>query len=654
MRSAVIAMLFAGGIVRGAQSPSEAAVEWLRHVADGEAETDLADETAISPDASEEDLKSIRKRIDHLRKDLRAGDLKAVADKQDGDLAAVLVSQITNYDANSVQVHAVGLVKSEDRWLPAPLPSSFNNTGLSLRPGFLQRVQKLEDWMLRTRSAQLVRLKDDAFSLLFDEMKKAKIPHGLLESSPGKIAADFLTALQSKDLPSALAMSGGLETPRPTDFDEVFQVLSRVLRQKKITHPGWRLLAAPEAVRAVVRAEQGASDGLVSIVGLDPAGNFQARPQARAVHLPFVRSKAGTWRIHLPRELLSPPLHEKVPGREADDAAIDADLVASFPAKAAASLASGDAPTARVAAESIVAALRAPSFASVCARMDLSGEPDVVLAGVGRAAHLWQRIHHPSESSAPILLDVKEAGDGACALVQMFSNREPRNPAIETICLRRKQGGGWLAHPAFSGSDALPGFEDGGELEGLVAAALAAREKDWSAGVLVRIGGIAADSAPSEEEARKAAEGWRSAIVAGDGAGMLSLSACFDDEAGSTRLLKNTGYELASRQKGEILGIHRAGRWAALSLRVPPAAGDDSAASYPLVVVVATPAGPRVLPELDLFDPLTRSREFLNRSVWERVSARLPEGARGELESIYEKHRTLSAADRARRPKSTE
>ena len=69
---------------------------------------------------------------------------------------------------------------------------------------------------------------------------------------------------------------------------------------------------------------------------------------------------------------------------------------------------------------------------------------------------------------------------------------------------------------------------------------------------------------------------------------------------------------------------------------------------------MATPAGPRVLPELDLFDPLTRSREFLNRSVWERVSARLPEGARGELESIYEKHRTLSAADRARRPKSTE
>jgi hypothetical protein len=71
-------------------------------------------------------------------------------------------------------------------------------------------------------------------------------------------------------------------------------------------------------------------------------------------------------------------------------------------------------------------------------------------------------------------------------------------------------------------------------------------------------------------------------------------------------------------------------------------------------VVAATPAGPRVLAELDFFDPLTRSREFLNRRLWDRVAARLPDGARGELESIYEKHRTLSAADRERRQKPTE
>ena len=135
---------------------------------------------------------------------------------------------------------------------------------------------------------------------------------------------------------------------------------------------------------------------------------------------------------------------------------------------------------------------------------------------------------------------------------------------------------------------------------------------------------------------------------------MLAQSACFDDEPGKTKLLRNTGFELLARQPGEILGVHRAGRWAAVSVRIPPAAGDDSADAYALHVVAATSAGPRVLAELDFFDPLTRSREFLNRRLWDRVAARLPDGARAELESIYEKHRTLSAADRERRPKPTE
>ena len=74
--------------------------------------------------------------------------------------------------------------------------------------------------------------------------------------------------------------------------------------------------------------------------------------------------------------------------------------------------------------------------------------------------------------------------------------------------------------------------------------------------------------------------------------------------------------------------------------------------SYPLVLVIATPAGPRVLPELDLYDPPTRRREILNRAVMDRVATRLPDDARAELEIIYEKHRTVSTADRARKKPS--
>lgn len=651
--SAVIALLLAAGIASGAQSPSEAAVEWLRHVASGEAEAKLVDETAISPDTGADELKSIRSRISHLRATLRPDDLKAVADKEDGDLAAVLVSQITNFDADSVQIHAVGLVKSEGRWVPAPLPSSFNNTGLSLRPGFLKRMKSLEDWMLRTRSTQLVRLKDDAFSVLFDEMKKVKSPADLHQATPGNLAKDFLAALQAKDLPAVLAMLGGLETPRPADFDDAFPVLSRILQRKEITHPQWRLLAAPEAVRAIVMVEENQSDALVSIVAMDPAGNFALRPRAKPVHLPFVKSKAGSWRIDLPHELLAPQPRKISPGREEEDESFDAELIALLPGKLAETIKAKPEPTAQAAAQAVVSALQAPSFQEVCLHMNPGKQNAPALDAMSRAAFLWQRVHQPQGPSSPILLEVHEEGDDACALIQMFSGRDPGKAVIETLFLHRGSSG-WLANQAFSGAPALAHVDEGGAMGKWIGTAVKNREKDWSAGAIVRIGGIAADSAPAEEDTRKVVEDWRSAIAAGDAARMLSLSACFDDDAGSALLLRNASYDLAARQPGEILGVHRSGRWAAVSLRVPPPAEDDSADLYPLIVVAATPAGPKVLPEIDLFDPLTRSREFLNRSVWDRVTARLPEGARAELESIYEKHRTISAATRERRPKPTE
>jgi len=645
---AVIALLLAGGIARGAQSPSDAALAWLREVASGKAEAKPSAGTALSPETSEDDVKAIRSRLTRLRQSLRPEDLRAVADKQDGDLAAVLVSQITNFDANSVQIHAVGLVKNGDGWLPAPLPSSFNSTGMSFRPGFLQRAKSLEEWMLRGRTEQLVRLKDDAFALLTEEMRKFRTPDQLHEETPEKLATDFLAALKKRDLPAVLALMGGLEEPRPADWEETFQVVSRTLRKKEITHPDWRLLAAPEAVRVIVMTEEDANEPLVSIVALDPGVKFEARPRARAVHLPFVRSlKSGTWRIRLTHELLSPTTRPTSPGREAEDDSGDAEMVAKFPAKLHEAIAPVPSESAQAAAKALVSALCKPSLEDLCSHLDLEAAPETAVDAMERAAQLWQRIHKPLDGAAPVLLEVHESGDDACALVQMFSGRSPAEAMIEAIFLQRKDKG-WLANPGFSGASALPYAKDGDGIGKWLAPALRARDGEWWEGSLTSIGGIAADSAPSEEEARKVVEEARRALAAGDAQRVFELSACFDDKDGTKRLLRNTGYDFMTRQAGEILGVHRAGRWAAVSLRVPPATEDDSADSYPLVVLAATPAGPRILPELDLYDPLTRSRGFLNKDVWARIDARLPEGARGELESIYEKHRTLSAADRGR------
>jgi hypothetical protein len=640
MKRLLVVLALAAAPARAAEDgPGDAALSFLRGLAEEKGKRKM-DDTALAPDTPDQRRDQIAERLRRLGRGIRPDDLRVIEQRTDGELAAVLVSQITDYDANSVQVHAVGLVRGGDRWRPAPLPSSFDATGLSFRPGFLPRAKKLEEWMLRARSEQLVRLRDDAFALLFDEMRKLRSPDELHEAAPEKLAVDFLAAARDRTLPAMFALLGGLENPRPSEWEEVFQTVSRVFSRPVIRQPNWRLLAAPESLRVPVLTERDGEDALVSIVALDPAGDFGRRPQPRAVHLPFVRSDDGLWRIHLPQELseMEPPEHD-------EDDEVDAGIVARFPEALREALPPLHEPTPRAAATALLDALRAPTLEPLARRLDLTAESSVALDTLGRAARLWQGFHRPGEIAAPLLLDLHESGDDACLLVQLLSAKTPEKPALEALFLKRGPAG-WLANPGLTGAAALAHVKDPALFGKWLEQARDARAKDWTEGLLVRLGGIAADSAPGTDEARRVVESWRASIVAGDAAGMLALSACFDDPEGTSRLLRNSGYELQTRQQGEILEVHRVGRWSAVSMRVPPAEGDDSAAAYPLYVVAATAAGPRVLPELDLFDPLTRGREFLNRRVWDRVAARLPDGARGELESIYEKHRTLSAADR--------
>lgn len=651
--AAVIALAALGsGVAFGVQqSPTDAAVAWLRDVASGKAEAKLGEKTALSPEASPEDVKGVRTQLARLRQSLKPEDLRPLVNKEDGDLAAVLISQITNFDASSLQIHAVGLIRKDDHWVPAPLPSSFNSTGLSLRPGFLQRLKVMEDWMIQERSDQLVRLKADVFSLLTDEMRKVVSPASLSDSPPLKIANDFLAALAKRDMPAALALAGGLEDPRPSNWDETFQVISGTLRKKEITHTLWRVLAAPEAVRVVVAADENPDEPLISIVGIDP-GNASNPPRPRAVHLPLVRSKAGTWRVRLTQDLLAPATRTASPGQEDEDDEFDAEILAKFPAKLAEAMPPAPAGTAREAGQAIARALVQSSIADLCTRLDLSVKPEQATLTLGRAAALSQRIHRRGDGLSPVFLDAFESGDDACALVQMFSGRDPSKASFEKIYLRRGPKG-WLANPGFDVSPVEVSAENTGALAKALDSALDTRRREWWTGLLTRIGGVAADSAPEEEATRQLVAEARKALGDGDASTVMALAACFDDDVGATRLLRNIGSDMRDNQPGEILGIHRAGRWSAATLRVPPQPGDDSADFYRLILVVATPAGPRIMPELDLYDPVTRAREVLNRSVWDRVSARLPDGARGELESIYEKHRSLSAADRGNR-KTTE
>ncbi|TAE78650.1 MAG: hypothetical protein EAZ65_04640 [Verrucomicrobia bacterium] len=652
-RAAVLILGFRAAAL-AAESPGDAALSFVRGLA-GEQGVVRLEQSALDGGTTEKRRGEIESRLKRLGRGIRPDELRVLEEKIDGELAAVLLAQVNVNDVASVQVHAIGLVRSEDRWRPAPVPASFDSTGLSFRPGLLQRARDLETWMLHARGRHWVRLKNDAFALLRDAMLKESDLDELHESTPEQVVADFLAALRARSLPGALALVGGLEHPLPPEWDDSLVAIKRAFTASGEPHREWRLLSAPDALREIVLSGVDDTDAVVSIVALDPAADWRERPSARVMHVSLNRAKGGSWRILLPQVLLDPVGRElgRVDERLDEVDAFDAELLTRFPEKLRERIPAACEATPRAAAEALLKAFREPGLESLIARLDLSGEAAPALATLHRAARIWQRCRRPDDAAMPVLLDVHEVGDDACVLVQMFSAKPPDKASLEAFFLRRGSAG-WTTSPGLTRASGLGQSLQAEGIRGWLAAARKARERDWSVGLPTRLGGIAADSAPSEAEARRVVEEWRAAIVDGDVRGMLVRSACFDDHAGASRLLRNSGYELQARQRGEIIGCHRSGRWAAISMRVPPVPGDDSADAYPLHIVIASDEGPRVLSELDLFDPLTRGRDFLNRRVWERIAARLPDGARGELEAVFDKHRALAAADRAKGPPSSQ
>ncbi len=620
--------------------PADPAVEWLRAVAAGR--TDPAEGTALSKDLTDQRREAIRQQLTRLRTRLRPDDLRALEDKQDGDLAGVIVSQVTGYDAATVQVHAVAMVRREGKWLPAPSPASFDGAGLLFHPELRQRARALEEWMIRSRGEQFARLRENIFSTLVDEMKRTIDPDLLRDGEPEKMAQAFVDACQKRSIPAALALTGGLEQPLPGDWSDTVQTVTRALGGGG-KHPGWRLLAAPEVLRAVVHSEQTKRESMVSLVCLDP-GATPLRP--RAIHLTLEKSESQRWRILLPETLdLSSLDARNATDTAREDAAIDADLIRRFPEKLRALIPARPLPESRAVLDLFLAALRQPSLDAVVPHLDLSGDPGRAIDTLVHCALQWRELHQPRDLRLPLALDFRESGPEACAIVHRFSAVSPVVADLSAFFFRRDDHG-WLADADLTGVSRGPQRDD--ETLSIWLKETRARFEDaWASGLMLPLENIAPGSAPAEDAARETAAAWRKAIAAGDPAAMLALSAFLPEHHGMDRALRNTGRELISRVEGEILAVRRAGHWAGVSVRVENSSGEIS---HPFHLVAATPDGPRILPEFELFAPLTRSREHLNTWAFKRIAGLLPAEASGELKTLFDHHCELAAADRAARP----
>ncbi len=601
--------------------PGEAAIRFLEKTRTRQLNLEPGGDTALSPQTSAAKRREIARRIERLADDLGSDPLEAGPVKLDGEMAAVLIRKNDGFDPASEQVFAIALVKRGDAWVAAPVPASFENTGLGYSADLRQRADALQDWMLRQQVFELATLRDQSADRLRQNIKKSLPSETLRKLDSKQVAARFIDACARRSLPEILGLLGGLSANLPDDWPSRLKAATAALRAPEPKRP-WHLLVSKNVLRVPVHHEEDEDQALVSLACLDAVGggNRPVTPRIELVHMEISKSADGLWCMDLPGRFFQEPSGNEEP----QDDSLDADLLAAFPEKMSAVYPPEPKPTARQASEKLLGHLQAgdfPSLAHLIQPGGNSGDPCI------RAARTWWAMHEPGGIRRLIPLAFREDARTAAAVCQLFSTRSPDRLDLRIFHFEKSADGWlWTPQPKPESEEAL---RDWANEQG----------SDWQDRLLadcVELANLPESGAPSEAEARAVVESWLKATAAGDVAAALRLTARLNAPKSKTTILRNLGYEMTGIRKNDeppsITGVQRGGIWTAVGVRN---AAEDKPA-HPLYPVVSTPAGPRILIEIDLFASDNRTRDFLNRNALDRL-LHMPKAA-AELKELFQKH----------------
>jgi hypothetical protein len=635
-------MATAVSAVAATSDPGETAVRFLEKVRAQDVDLSPGADTALAPSTSEAKRKEIARRLERMARDLGEGPLEVGKMKLDGDFAGVLVRKIGGFDPNRMQVFAIALVKRGADWAAAPVPASFENSGIGYASALRERLAALEDWMLREQVLDLAIMRDESAERMRRKIEENLTASTLKSFSPKQAAERFLAACGEGDLPVMFGLLGGLSANPPGDWPLRIETAERAISKgPEVTGP-WRLLISKEVLRVIVHHEEDDRSALVSLACLDPAGDMPegARPRVRLVHLDFTKSREGLWRINLPGYFMQ---EEEIP----DDTAVedlDSDLFDAFPEKVREQYPLAPRQTLESAREAVINALQDAYLPALIRLIRLDGDPAKARDACVRAASLWWAIREPSSVRLAVPLGNRETSDTACSTFQIFSARNPDRLDLKTLYFEKHEDGWlWTAYPE------AKVVQESGDW-------IAAQSDEWHEAwqdkllsdceVLEK---LPQGAAPSEDDARAQIDAWFKAIQAGDIPSALRQSARLNLPDSKATLLRNLGYELIGALKNRtaptITGVRREGAWAAVETR----AASNGKVTFPLYPVLATSTGPRVLPEIDLSEAGTRSRDFLNKTSLKRLGE-FNAAAAESLQTLFSNHKASARKTDPRGP----
>jgi hypothetical protein len=576
--------------------PGETALRFLEKVRARDLNLEPGGDTALSPQTSGKKRKEIARRLERMASDLGSDPLEIGAVRLDDDLAGVMVRKTGGFDPSRLRVFPIAMVRRGAAWAAAPVPASFENSGFGYTAAVRQRIVALQDWMLREQVLDLANLRDQSAEQMRRKIE-ASLSSDTLRALTSKQAGErFLSACGRRSLPEILGLLGGLAASPSDDWPLRLKAADAAVNSTAVKRP-WSLLISKNVLKALVHHEEDGNNAMVSVACLDPAGNRSSTPQIELVHLELTKSSDGFWRVDPPENFIQESAEADTP----PDEMLDFELLDAFPAKLAELYPPSPEPSARQAAQALIACLQTGDLSSVVRLIRLEGNSGVARDHCIRAAQVWQALRQPGTMRRAILLAIKEDGGKAAAISQFFSARSPDRLDLRILCFERSiDGWYWTPQPRQETEDALQVWkqeEAGRWQETLLADSL-------------ELENLPESGAPNEERARTLVDSWLEATRRGDVEAALRLTARLKNPDSKEIVLRNLGYEMTGSRKSPlkpaITGVNRGVIWTAVGVR----GTTDGKPVFPLYPVVNTAVGPRILIEVDLFASRNRSPPY--------------------------------------------
>ncbi len=613
--------------------PGGTAVRFLEKVRAGNLNLEPGGDTALAPETGDIKRQEIARRLDRMARDIGKDPLESGTVNIDDDLAAVLVRNTAVSDPDKLQVFPVALVKRNGAWIAAPVPASFENSGLGYSTALRKRSAALQDWMLAQQARELADLRAQATAAMREEISR-KLPAATLRMfTPAQAAECFLTACADGSLPELLGLLGGLSASPAEDWPLRARAAGRAVAPTARTMRPWRLLVSRDVLRAIVRHTEEQNSARFSIACLDPSSDMATlrSPQVELVNLDLSKTPEGYWRIDPPASFIQDL--GKVENPQSGDE--NAEILDAFPAKLAGLYPFAPQATASQASQAVIHSLESSPLSALVPYICGAGDPQNARKSLIAAARIWWALRNPSSVCHVVPLATRVDEDKCAAIYQFFSCRNPDLSDLKILYFDRSTDG-WLWTPQVP-PETEKAFSKWTETE------TRHWKNHWQSVLLedcIRLEHLPDPGAPaSEEAARTLMQSWLAATRAGDLTSALRLTArlsAADSEAG---LLRNLGYEMTDSRRNRnpptITGIQRGLFWVAVGASTV----SDSNTVFPFYPIINTPGGPRILLEVDLCAHGGRSRDFLNKTALERLRKTNPAAA-DELAKLFSNHRT--------------